>query len=327
MIHTKLKVIFGTAGHGEANMGFPTEKSIAGTFPVLEKHGVFHMDTAFVYGQGMSQIFLGNQTPKDKGFAFDTKWPGGFTGQPDACSKDNILAMTKSCLDALQVDKVDVFYMHSPDPLTPLESTLGGINEAYKRGAFKRFGLSNYRPEHVEAIYNLCEEKGYVLPSVYQGNYSPIMRLAEEVLFPTLKRLNISYYAYSPLAGGFLTKTPEQIVEGAGRFNENDVGGVYKAMFCKPGFLSALGAWSKVASEEGCSNAELAYRWVAYNSVLAKDPGNALIIGARTVQQLDQTLEGIEHGPLSMEAVRKIDAIWNEVKHEVDVKKYIAILE
>jgi aflatoxin B1 aldehyde reductase len=108
--------------------------------------------------------------------------------------------------------------MHAPDDCTPLSSTLAGVNEAYKKGYFSRFGLSNYRVEDVEAVYNHCNENGYVLPTVYQGNYSPVARKQDTLLFPTLRRLKIAFYAYSPLAGGFLTKTKEQVKQGAGRF-------------------------------------------------------------------------------------------------------------
>ena len=64
---------------------------------------------------------------------------------------------------------VDILYIHAPDYDTPLEQTLEGINEVYKKGFFKRFGLSNYKAEDVEKVYNHCKEKGYPLPSVYQG--------------------------------------------------------------------------------------------------------------------------------------------------------------
>ena len=64
---------------------------------------------------------------------------------------------------------VDVFYIHAPDADTPIEQTLEGVNEVYKMGFFKRFGLSNYKAEDVEKVYNHCKEKGYPLPSVYQG--------------------------------------------------------------------------------------------------------------------------------------------------------------
>lgn len=71
---------------------------------------------------------------------------------------------------------------------------LKGINDAYKAGYFKRFGLSNFKADDVERIYTLCKEKGYLLPTVYQGNYSVVFRRPEAELFPTLRKLNIAFY-------------------------------------------------------------------------------------------------------------------------------------
>ena len=90
----------------------------------------------------------------------------------------------------------------APDHKTPIEETLEAINEVHKQGHFKRFGLSNYQAEDVERIYKHCKEHNYVLPTVYQGNYSPVARKQEQLLFPTLRKYNIAFYAYSPLAGG-----------------------------------------------------------------------------------------------------------------------------
>src|ERR1700733_12647281 len=166
--------------------------------------------------------------------------------------------------------------MNAPDDSVPLSSTLAGVNEAYKKGYFSRFGLSNYRVEDVEAVYNHCNENGYVLPTVYQGNYSPVARKQDTLLFPTLRRLKIAFYAYSPLAGGFLTKTKEQIKQGAGRFG-GAYGGVDLYMYVKPAYLAALSEWEVIAKEVGCSKADLACRWVSYNSPLKPEQGDGII--------------------------------------------------
>ncbi len=71
--------------------------------------------------------------------------------------------------------QVNVYYIHAPDPLLNLKDQLSSINNAYKAGYFKRFGLSNIIVADVEHIYAICKDKGYLLPSVYQANYSPIM--------------------------------------------------------------------------------------------------------------------------------------------------------
>lgn len=217
--------------------------------------------------------------------------------------------------------QVDIFYIHAPDSSVPLSSTLAGVNEVYKKGYFTRFGLSNYQAQDVEAVYNHCKENGYVLPSVYQGNYSAVARKQDSLLFPTLRKLNIAFYAYSPLAGGFLTKTKEQIAEGAGRFGDV-LGGMYKNMYAKPAYLEALSEWEAIAKDTGCSKADLAYRWVTYNSPLKPEQGDGVIVGASSLKQLEQTLEGLKAGPLPEEAVKKIDHIWTKIEHEAPLDNY-----
>lgn len=203
----------------------------------------------------------------------------------------------------------------------PLSSTLAGVNEAYQKGYFTRFGLSNYQAKDVEAVYAHCKENNYVLPTVYQGNYSAVARKQDTLLFPTLRKLNIAFYAYSPLAGGFLTKTKEQIAQGAGRFGDA-LGGMYKSMYAKPAYLEALSEWDAIAKDVGCSKADLAYRWVAYNSPLKPEYGDALIVGASSLKQLEQTLEGLKAGPLPEEAVKRIDHVWTTIEHEAPLDNY-----
>ena len=96
------------------------------------------------------------------------------------------------------------------------------MQEVYKTGVFSRFGLSNFQADTVQEVYDYCKKNEYVLPTVYQGNYSAIARKQDTLLFPLLRKLGIAFYAYSPIAGGFLTKTKQQIEEGAGRFNKDN---------------------------------------------------------------------------------------------------------
>lgn len=228
-----IQYIFGGGAIREGR-GFGSVEALHSLFDILEKNGCKKIDTAALYGE--SEEYLGKAAAADR-FVIDTKTKGGFAGSGYA-SKENIVKEAEHSKKMLKHD-VDVFYIHAPDEDTPLEHTLEGINEVYKKGFFKRFGLSNYKAEDVEKVYNHCKEKGYPLPSVYQGegeslrscgltklmnkgNYSPVARKQEDLLFPTLRKLGISFFAYSPIAGGFLTKTAQEIKDGKGRFNTNE---------------------------------------------------------------------------------------------------------
>ena len=214
---------------------------------------------------------------------------------------------------------METYFLHLPDKQTPIEETLEAIQELYKAGKFKHFGLSNYTAADVRKIYDYAASKNYVLPTVYQGNYNPVARHYEETLFPLLRELKISFYAYSPLAGGFLVKTPEVIVngKGEGRWAPTDfVGGIYLSLYNKPSMVQALPTWAAIAQEAGISKAALAYRFIAYHSHLSREHGDGIIVGASTTQQLEQTLKSIEDGPLDPAIVKKVDDIWDQVKDE-----------
>lgn len=91
-------------------------------------------------------------------------------------------------------------------------------------------------------------------------------------------------------------------------------GDLYNKRFGKTSYLEALEKWAAAAEQEGTTKAELAYRWVRYNSALKPKHGDAIIIGASSLEQLEKTLSIIDKGPLSETAVRAIDEIWESVK-------------
>lgn len=198
--------------------------------------------------------------------------------------------------------------------MTPISETLAAVNTIHKRGVFRRFGLSGFPAPEIEAMYNHCADHSYPLPVVYQGSYNPLNRHKETALLSTLRRLDISFYAYGTSAGGFLGKSVAQAKELANN-------GTYVSATCRPylrdaNFLEILVQWNTIAAIEGVSPAELAYRWVAYHSALRADNGDAIIIGASSPEQLDETLSGIKKGPLSDNACVSIDEIWGKIKGE-----------
>lgn len=93
-------------------------------------------------------------------------------------------------------------------------------------------------------------------------------------------------------------------------------GDLYNKRFGKPSYLEALEKWAAAAEHEGTTKAELAYRWVRYDSALKPEHGDAIIIGASSLEQLEKTLSIIDKGPLSETAVRAINDIWEGVKEE-----------
>jgi aflatoxin B1 aldehyde reductase len=100
------------------------------------------------------------------------------------------------------------------------------------------------------------------------------------------------------------------------------MGSVYAGMYGKPSYLEALSEWEQIANEVGCSRAELAYRWVSYNSPLDPKHGDAIIVGASSLQQLEQTIAGLKNGKLPESAAKKIDALWKKIEPEAPLDNY-----
>ncbi|KAH6882443.1 NADP-dependent oxidoreductase domain-containing protein [Alternaria rosae] len=311
-----VKSVFGGAALSDSSY-FKTQEDRAKLIDVLLANGVKNIDSARLYAG--SEVAIG-QLEKRKDFVIDTKLPGGF-GTPGELKKDNVIKYCQESIERAKIDQFDIFYLHAPDPTVPFEETLEGINEVYKKGIFRRFGLSNFSAEQVQQVYDIAKAKGYPLPQVYQGNYNPVARHLETQLFPTLRKLGMHFYAYSPLAGGFLVKTAADLDAGAGRFNEQAMGNMYGKLYDNETMRKALIKWNEIAEKEGVTKAELAYRWVAYHSALEGDE-DGVIFGASKIAQAEQTAQSLKKGKLSDEAVKGIEQIWESVKEVAPVDNY-----
>ena len=186
--------------------------------------------------------------------------------------------------------------------------------------------MSNYLADEIEEVVRICREKNYVIPTVYQGNYSAVARRVESEIFPTLRKHNISFYAYSPIAGGFLTKDVEKLVSGGeGRWDPNSkLGQIYNTLYNKPGMLEGLKLWGNISKESGIPKAELAYRWVAHNSALKGEFGDGVIFGTRNVEQLNQTHASLDKGPLDANIAEQIEQVWKLVEPDSPLDNFNA---
>jgi len=87
-------------------------------------------------------------------------------------------------------------FLHVPDRQTPFEDVAEAMDKAFRQGKFKNFGLSNYSPVEVQQFIDICEEKGFVKPSIYEGHYNAIVRGGEKELIPLLRKHNMAFFAY-----------------------------------------------------------------------------------------------------------------------------------
>ena len=163
-----------------------------------------------------------------------------------------------------------------------------------------------------------------MLPTAYQGNYNAVARQSESLLFPLLRKLHIRFYAYSPIAGGFLVKDSAQLRSNGveeGRFTgKTPMGDMYQVLYGKESMYKALDEWGEIARDVGITKAALAYRWMTYHSALGKDDG--IVVGARLISQLKETLTAIEAGPLTAETAKRASDIWERVKDEAPLDNW-----
>ncbi|KAH8682689.1 aldehyde reductase [Xylariales sp. PMI_506] len=291
-------------------LGFDSKEKVDERLDLLQELGITAIDTAPNYFD--SEKLLGQSDAASR-FKVLTKFSGGMMKIP--ATKEAVIKSGKESLEKFNTKTVDSFYLHVPDPSVPLQETLAGIDALYKEGAFKHFGLSNFLPKQVEEVIRVAKEHGYVLPTVYQGNYNAFARRIEADLFPILRRNGMSFCAYSPVAGGFFAKSPAELRSGTarGRWHpDHPMGKLGNTLYGKPSLLDALEAWGALARAEGISPIEMAHRWIAYNSELSPDLGDYIILGGSDVQ-LKDAVGQIKQGPLSQAAVQKIDEIWKTI--------------
>ena len=169
-----------------------------------------------------------------------------------------------------------------------------------------------------------------MLPTLYQGFYNALSRRCELELLPTLRRLGIDFYAYSPLGASFFMVSADEIREGKkGRFDTSDVEGlVYQALYYQPAYMKAHEAWGQLAQRSGLARAELAWRWILYHSALTGTGdaaesktrrGDGVITSADTAGQLEELMLWRAKGPLAEWIVADIDDMWHSCSSEASL--------
>ena len=269
--------------------------------------GQRELDTAYVYCGGGTEKLLGelNQSGHLDRCDIATKVnpkEGGLTPQ----SIDHQL-MTS--LKRMDVESVDLLYLHQPDLDTPITETLQALDEHYKAGRFKRFGLSNYASWQVAEIAGICEKNGYAPPRVYQGMYNAITRDVERELFHCLANFDIAFYVYNPLAGGMLTGKHLDAEQAPpdGRFAGNQE---YQNRYWNAGYFEAVNTFRQACDAEQIEPAAAALRWLAHHSGLDAAKGDGVILGASTTAHFEYNLHSLTQGPLPVSVTKALDAAW-----------------
>ena len=278
--------------------------------------GYNELDTAIFYGSGKTEVVMG-QCDAGKNFTIATKANPIFTNgkgaeQITGLTKESVATQLKLSLSRLQTKKVHIFYLHWPDHNNPILETLEAVNEAYTKGQFEIFGISNYASWQVAQICELCKANNWVQPKVYQGMYNVFTRDIEHELIPCLRYYGLSYYAYNPLAGGLLTgKYSRNDDPDTGRFDgKSRWGKVYRERFWNDIIFDAMEEMKDLLSKYNLTILEVSIRWLYHHSILSSKYGDAVILGASSIEHLKTNIEASEKEALPDEIVEKLNELW-----------------
>ncbi|MWV47796.1 aldo/keto reductase [Rathayibacter sp. VKM Ac-2803] len=262
--------------------------------------GITHFDLANNYGppygsaeSSFGRVLAEDLRPYRDEILISTKagydmWPGPYG---DFGSRKYLLSSLDQSLGRLGVEYVDVFYSHRPDPETPIEETMGALASAIQQGKALYAGVSNYSPEQTLPARDALAAHGVPL-LIHQPRYSMLDRRPEESgLLDLVEREGVGAIVFSPLEQGLLTD----------RYLSGDIPPDSRAAvghFLKPGAIEGdyhrmITRLKDVADGRGQSIAQLALSWVLRSTAVT-----SAIIGASSVQQLEQNVGALDAAPL-----------------------------
>jgi aryl-alcohol dehydrogenase-like predicted oxidoreductase len=295
-------IVLGAMNFGKRAPAKEAEAIVARAY----ERGVRLFDTANVYVDGESERILGRALKGKHDAMIATKV--GLARAPDLGGKAEGLGPKRiwrgieASLERLGRESIELYYLHAPDPMTPIEATLEALARPIERGQIRRWGVSNYASWQLVEIEHLCKEMRLLRPSVSQVLYNLLIRQLEIEYFGFTRKHPIHTTIYNPLAGGFLTGKHSRsgAIPKGSRFDGNSM---YQRRYWSDGFFDVLERYRAVAEKEGLSLVELAYAWVA-----GREGVDSILVGPASVAHLDAALDAVAK-PLSPEARRRIDGI------------------
>jgi L-glyceraldehyde 3-phosphate reductase len=270
--------------------------------------GITHFDLANNYGQppGHAETVVGRilaELPRDE-VIVSTKagfymWPGPY-GQ--GSSRKSLMASVDQSLRRLGLDYVDIFYSHRHDPETPLEETLGVLDQIVRSGKALYAGLSNYSGGLLEEVIGLTRHFHLTPILIEQSSYSLLNRKLESELFPSIQQTKTGVVAFSPLAQGLLS---EKYLEG---FPEGSraakIWTQEQRARITPALLDAIRKLNVIAKVRGQTLPQMAIAWI-----LRRPEVTSVLIGASDMNQITENVKALEKLQFGPEELQQIDAI------------------
>jgi aryl-alcohol dehydrogenase-like predicted oxidoreductase len=268
-----------------------TVEEAFGLMDLAAEAGITVLDTAASYGGGRSESWVGRwRAERDADVLLSTKVYWSATGDPDdrGLSYDRILREAAASLERLQVERVDMYLTHEPDPETPIEETLRALDELVRSEKVRAIGASNLDGGQLEEALETSERLGLARYEWVQNEYNLLQRGPEADVLPICAREELGFTPFSPLAGGWLT----------GKYRRGQPYPSGSRMTLRPGPYSeleadstfdALEALAAAATERGVDPATLAIAWVLGNPQVT-----SVVVGPRCPEHLEPALAALE---------------------------------
>ncbi|GCF10985.1 aldo/keto reductase [Dictyobacter arantiisoli] len=272
--------------------------------------GITHFDIANNYGRppGNAERIVGKivkDMPRDE-LIISSKagyhmWEGPYG---EWLSKKSLVASLDQSLKRLDLDYVDIFYAHRPDPHTPLEETMAALDLIVKQGKALYVGVSNFPGDHLEQAVQVTKQMGLTPITIHQPRYNLLERRCEHNLFDHTARNGIGVITFSPLAQGLLSNKylgdtiPDDSRAAAwwGRKSNEDVVQGEK--------LDKIRRLNKIAKERGQTLAQMALAWN-----LRLPAVTSVLIGASKPEQIEENVDALKNLEFSEEELKAIDEI------------------
>ena len=289
--------------------------------------GVTHFDLANNYGPpyGSAEENFGEILRKDfrslrNELIISTKagwdmWPGPYG---IGASRKYLLASLDDSLRRMGLDYVDIFYAHRPWANAPLEETMGALVSAVHQGKALYAGISSYSPERTREAAEILKSMGVPL-LIHQPSYSMLNRWIEKGLLDTLDELGAGCIAFSPLAQGLLTDKYLKGVPESSRATAANSSMLKQ--FLSEDNINRARALNRIAKKRGQTLAQMAIAWVLRDRRVT-----SALIGARNVEQLDDSLEAMKNLDFTAAELKEIDRhaqdagidLWRDARERMD---------
>jgi L-glyceraldehyde 3-phosphate reductase len=266
--------------------------------------GITHFDIADRYGPpiGAAEAAFGQIFPRSlrDEAVITTKgsnpmWDGPY-GKGN--SRKHLLATLDRSLARLQLDYVDIFYLHRDDPDTPLQEQVAVLDHMVRTGRTLYVGVSNFSPERTAEAAALLRDLGTPL-LVHQPPYSMLRRGIEDALLDVLEQEGMGCVVYSPLAQGLLT---DRYLNGIPADSRAAEGRFLTAEGVTPEVLAFVGELSELAAARGQSVAQLALAWAL------RDPRvTSVLVGASSPEQLESNVAAVDRLDFTAEELAAIE--------------------